>query len=455
MLQSLPPLARRLGAFIGEAFLGRARGGSDPPARRSPLALLALAVAALVGALVAGCGGGAQGGADPQQIASVAPAPPGAAALPPLARGTLLQERWSAYPRLIRLAHQADAARNGRIVASLTQNVGGVWQAAFHASDDGGASFAPLGALLDGGFAKGLCCGTLFELPRDVGTLPAGTLLYSASEGADVPGTVMEHPLYRSDDGGASFARMPGAVCGRSAVPRIPGGATGVWEPEFLVAADGSLACVYSDESEPGKSQVLKLTRTSDGATWSAPRVIVAGALPSDRPGMAVVRMLPGGRYLMSFESCSSAQHDCALRLKFSDDGLDWGPLGDLGARPRTAAGQFFRHAPTHAWMAVPGQPQGAIVLVGQLMATSAPGVDDQGSGRVLMVGSAVEGAADWRLVDAPIGLPVAPLQTDWCQNYSTALLPSADGTQLLMLQTDLDADGRCLARFGQGSLAR
>ena len=348
----------------------------------------------------------------------------------------------------------SDPRRNGRIVASLTENVGGAWQAGFHASSDDGLTFARVGTLADPEFAKGLCCGTLFEVPQAVGGLAAGTLLYSASIGADSEGAFMAHRIYRSDDGGASFRPIDGATCGRESVPRRVGApGSGLWEPEFLVAADGSLACIYSDETEPGKSQVLKLTATSDGTTWSAPRVVVAGPAPSDRPGMAGVRKLPSGLYAMVFEHCSTARLDCAARLMFSTDGLDWGALGALGIRPQTAAGQYFRHAPTLAWSGAPGRANGAFALIGQIVAGDGAGIDVSGNGRVLLLNDRADGGGDWRLVAAPIGLASAPQATNWCQNYSTPLLPSRDGTQILMMQTDSTDDGGCLARFGRSAL--
>jgi hypothetical protein len=391
------------------------------------------------------CGGGDDGA--PARAAPLA-------APTPVDRGTLLQATWSAYPRLVRLEHQSDTRRNGRIVASLTEHAGGRWQAGFHASSDDGATFARIGALVDAEFAKGLCCGTLFEMPQAVGALPAGTLLYSASIGADTPGAFMEHRIYRSDDGGASFRRIEGATCGRSSVPRTVGAlGSGIWEPEFLVAADGSLACIYSDETEPGKSQVLKLTATSDGTSWSPPRVIVAGPAPSDRPGMAGVRKLPSGRYAMTFETCSTARLDCAAHLMISTDGLAWGALGELGTRPQTAAGQYFRHAPTLAWTGAPGRATGGFVLIGQIVAGDGAGVDVSANGRAFLLNERADGGGEWRLAAAPIGLASAPQASNWCQNYSTPLLPSPDGRQILMMQTDSTAQGGCEARFGRGPL--
>jgi len=401
--------------------------------------------------LVSGCGGG--GGDGGAKVADGKAA--AAASLATVPRGTLLQTTWSAYPRMVRLSHQRDPSRNGRIVASVSEFERGALQVGFHASDDGGATFRRLSTLQDAGFAAGLCCGSLYELPRAVGALPAGVLLFSVSVGHERAGTTMTQPIYRSDDGGASF-RPLSASCGTAARVREPGRpGTGVWEPEFYVAADGSLVCVYSDETTPSGSQVLQLTRTEDGIVWSEPRVIVAGMHADDRPGMAVVRRLPDGRYLMSFELCGPAVPACVARLLVSSDGLDWGPPAGMGMRPQTALGQFFRHAPTIAW--APGSPgtPGVLTLIGQLLSDGSGTGIDPASGRALLVSDSGQPTGPWRIAPAPIGLAASPRESNYCQNYSTALLPSEDGQQLLALQTDLDAQGGCQARFGVSVLSR
>ncbi len=411
--------------------------------RTARLSLLMLTCAA-----VASCGGGGGGGSTP-------PPPPPPPPPPAASRGTLLQDVFSVYPRMVRLAQQADSTKNGRIVASVTQDIAGVWQAGIHSSSDGGATFTRIGAVLDSEFQKGLCCGTLFELPQAVGTIARGTLLYSASIGADVAGSLMEHRIYRSTDSGVTWARIDSVNCGRSTVPKVVNAVgSGLWEPEFFIAGDGSLACIYSDETQPGSSQVLRLTKTSDGSMWSAPVTVVRGPSANDRPGMAVVRRLPSGKYFMSFEACSLAGLDCTVRTKLSDDGLNWGALGTLGTRAETASGQFFRHAPTHTWTAVAGQPNGMIVLVGQILVGTNGTPDAAGNGKSLFVNTSGDGSGPWKLAAAPLALPTPPLATNFCQNYSTALLPSIDGTQLLMLQTDGAADATCRARFGSGAVS-
>ena len=66
-----------------------------------------------------------------------------------------------------------------------------------------------------------------------------------------------------------------------------------------------------------------------------------------------------------------------------------------------------------------------------------------------------VNDSGDWSVMAAPIGLPVAPLVANWCQNYSSPLLPSLDGARILVMQTNATGEGGCVARFGEGVLAR
>ena len=104
-------------------------------------------------------------------------------------------------------------------------------------------------------------------------------------------------------------------------------------------------------------------------------------------------------------------------------------------------------------WLPQPGRDTGALLLIGQLVAVDGGGVEAASSGQSMWVNDRGDGSGPWRLVGAPIGLAAAPASGNWCQNYSTALLPSNDGTRLHMLQTDFGDDGRCLARYGSGAM--
>src|SRR4051812_28832143 len=96
--------------------------------------------------LASGCGGG--GNAEVVQSAAAVAVQASA-----VARGSLLQSGWSAYPRLVRLSHQSEPTRNGVIVASVTEMIGGSGRAGFHVSRDDGASFGRIGTLVEDDFA--------------------------------------------------------------------------------------------------------------------------------------------------------------------------------------------------------------------------------------------------------------------------------------------------------------
>ena len=93
------------------------------------------------------------------------------------------------------------------------------------------------------------------------------------------------------------------------------------------------------------------------------------------------------------------------------------------------------------------------LLLIGQIVAGASGVVDGPTNGRVEFFNERADGSGAWHLQASPIGLPGTPLYSNWCQNCSTPLLPSADGLRLLLLlQTDRALDGDCRARFGWGA---
>jgi hypothetical protein len=393
--------------------------------------------------LLSACGGSSAIAAAP-----VAATPPAAA---PTTRGTLLADVFGAYPRLVRQSHHQNPALNGRIVTSMSSTENGQSVGAIYGSRDDGKTFSRLGAISDPELKHGMCCGTLYELPVKIGALPAGTLLFSASVGAERVGTAMENRIYHSADGGVTWTYL--SLCGKGRIPKTMARPSGIWEPEFAIAAGGELACYYSDETMDGHSQILVQVTSRDGVSWSAPQTIVAGDDPNARPGMPIVRKLPSGSYLMTYENCYGGPLDCALRAKRSADGLNWGAANDPGFRLESASGQFFRHAPTFTWAPVAGQPNGVLIAIGQILVDKNGVPDASGNGKVMFTNTSADGSGPWRVVPAPLALQSPPLKTNWCQNYSSPLLPSVDGKSLLMLQTDGGEDQSCRTRFGSTAL--
>ena len=146
--------------------------------------------------------------------AAVAPATATGSAAPPggAENGTRLMAGVALYPRAIRLEHAGEA--NGTIIASVVTFSGDVGHGAIFSSIDDGRTFQRIGTVSDPGAAEGLCCSTLYELPRQVGDLPAGTLLWSASVGqqADPATRRMTLPVYASTDRGRTWEHVSTAA---------------------------------------------------------------------------------------------------------------------------------------------------------------------------------------------------------------------------------------------------
>lgn len=342
------------------------------------------------------------------------------------ATGNVLRDDTGLYPRAIRLAHNGSA--NGRILSSVVTFSGNNGLGAIYESTDSGASFHQVGTVGDPEAAngQGLCCSTLFELPQQVGSLPAGTLLWAASVGQDEADRRMALRVFKSNDVGRTWSYLSTIA--------TAGSTGGLWEPEFSVDSSGHLVAHYSDETDPAHSQKLMAARTSNGQTWTGHHATVISSLATDRPGMAVVRKLGNGTYFMSYEICSaSGQYQCVVHYRTSPDGWDWSGGAALGYRPETSDGKYFKHAPTVAWAPQAGNPLGRLFLIGQVLYNK-DGSVAAGSGRTVWVNSA-GGSGTWREIAAPV--TVESKVVDYCPNYSSALLPSADGNNLLEIATD------------------
>ena len=340
------------------------------------------------------------------------------------ADGTLLQGG-TLYPRVVRLSHGAKAVR-GQLIASA----GPIFR-----STDNGATWTQISVVTPIAGTTIRCCAGLYELPQAVGKLKAGTLIYAASY---LQGGTPAIQVYISKDHGATWKYKGTPVIGGSTT-----GPHGLWEPAFELANDGTLVMFWSDETDPCCSQKLAQIRTSDGVTWRDQANTVRSAAPGDRPGMITVSKLPGGHFFMSYELCGA--NGCTVYSRTSTDGWNFGDPANLGSVVKTATGQTLQHAPLNAWSASPLSANGAILLVGQVM-KEANGTVSASNGQVVFVNTATDGAGPWRAIDAPVHVPTA--YDNYCPNYSSALLPAADGSSLLELASDYDAGGTCRTWF-------
>jgi hypothetical protein len=377
-------------------------------------------------------------GGSPSASASVTGSPVRASAS---ATGALLRPTTGLYPRAIRRSHAGPA--DGRIVASVVAFAGNSGQGAFYESTDQGATFTQVGAAAPAGSANGggLCCGSLLELPQQLGDLPAGTLLWAASVGANAPDRRMSLQVWKSADVGRTWSYLSSCA--------VAANTGGLWEPELSIDGAGRLACYFSDETgQPAHSQVIRRAASSDGVSWSAPVDTVVGATSTLRPGMPTVRQVPGG-YLMAYEVCSTdGSYGCAAFLRTSVDGANWGSAANLGTRISTADGRYFAHAPTISWLDN-GTANGRLLLVGQML-YNADGTVAPGNGSTILVNTE-KGTGGWFEVPAPVSVP-APY-ANYCPNYSSALLPAVGGASVLEIATSYADDGACKPYFATGSV--
>ena len=365
----------------------------------------------------------------------------------PEVASTLLRDSVGLYPRVIQLAHGktesegAGDAANGRILASVVTFEGGDGLGAIYESTDGGKSFAQVGTVADPKAAggRGLCCATLYEVPQQVGETQAGTLLWAASVGQD-SGSARRMALrvWQSTDVGRSWRYLSSCA----AAPN----SGGLWEPEFSVDKKGRLVCHFADETEqPRYNQLLaKVVSEDGGKTWGEKKYTVAASNAGYRPGMPIVRRLPNGRFLMTYEICAlPGQYNCAVFYRRSQNGDDWGNPAELGTRIASNTGAYFTHAPTFTVSL-----DGKLLLVGQLL-NNEDGSLAEGSGQTLMVNLA-NGEGSWFEVPAPAKVPEA--FNNYCPNYSSPLLPLGGGKRVLELASDYEG-GPCKTFYATGAV--
>jgi hypothetical protein len=371
-------------------------------------------------------------------LTGLLPGPARATDINPVASGSLLRNDTGLYPRAVQLRYSG--AANGRIIASVvtfgpTGGVGAIYQ-----STDSGVSFTQIASISDPAAATGLCCATLYELPQQVGALPAGTLLWAASFGQDASNRRMSVRVWKSTDAGRTWSFL-------STVRTAPN-TGGLWEPEFSVDSAGRLVCHYADETNSAHSQALVRSVSTDGVTWGAPLKTVASSTFGHRPGMPTVRRLPTGPYVMVYEVCGvPGQYDCAARWRVSADGSNWGTVTDLGPILRSMEGRYFAHAPVLAWRAN-GTERGQLMVTGQQLLES-NGAQSVDSGARVFVNTE-GGYGNWYSLIAPVRVP-APAN-NFCPNYSPALLPLDDGA-LFEISTDYDGS-ICKPYFARGPAA-
>lgn len=201
---------------------------------------------------------------------------------------------------------------------------------------------------------SGISMAHIYELPTQVGDMPAGTLLYT---GNSVNYSKKSHvAVWRSFDCGYTWQEY---------VIIAEGGGTreGVWEPFMhYEPKDGYLYCFYSDDSDPSHDQKLVYKRSLDGKNWSTATEVCAFEEQKDRPGMFIMTKLGNGLYFSVYEYFGSHRGD--VYYKVTGDVSSWSP-STPGTKLQTADGYALSGAPSCVWTPAGGK-NGVLIVSGK-----------------------------------------------------------------------------------------
>lgn len=369
----------------------------------------------------------------------------------------------ASYPRLIRVVN--DNSANDTLLATFAKRFqGSPTVLPIYRSTNGGTSWSQVSTLASHTSGWDLEAPVLYEVPHTAGGLTAGDILAAGTAWKLGDYTTQKVEVFRSTDRGSTWTWLSNCVT-TSSEPNTIG--HGIWEPWFLQTPSGTLACFISDERPSNGStnnQIIgHFTSTNGGQTWTS-TITPDVAFPSDnlaRPGMQTIAALPNDTFLMSYEMCrdaTDADHACQVYFKTSPDGLNWGMASNPGTLVQTADGRQLLHTPYITWTSA-GGPNGTVLLSGQRVGTGTTGnYTVQGeSGKVVFANTNL-GVGAWHELTAPISVdptggynPGEPS----CPGYSSPILPSPDGQELLYLAGTwiAGAGNQCEIRIGRASL--
>jgi len=270
--------------------------------------------------------------------------------------GTPATIYYPVYPSIVELQYQKNEADNGKLLAILefsssnnTSTTGSVWE-----STDKGENWKIIARpreMIDRSI-KGVSMAHIYELPEQVGDMPAGTILYS---GTSVNYDRKSHiAIWRSFDAGYTWEEY-------TVVAKGGGLGEGVWEPfTWYEETDGYLYCFYSDDSDPKHDQKLVFKRSKDGEEWSDVYHVCAFDNSKERPGMLSMTKMGNGEYFAVYEYCGSK--GCHIYYKTTKDITSWNP-SDPGT-PLAVGSYSIGSAPWCVWTPVGGEC-GTLIVTG------------------------------------------------------------------------------------------
>lgn len=273
--------------------------------------------------------------------------------------GSTTAVRTAHYPSVIELQHNGE--NNGKLIGifclgDTPQDGSRATASCVVESSDRGATWKVIARpheTLDPSIT-GISMAHIYELPEQVGDMPAGTLLYS---GNSVNYSKKSHiAIWRSFDCGYTWQEY---------VIIAEGGGTreGVWEPfVYYEEKDGYLYCFYSDDSDPAHDQKLVYKRSRDGKSWSEATEVCAFEEQKDRPGMLIMTKMGVGPYFLVYEYFGSHRGD--VYYKIAGDITYWDP-DSPGTKLQAPDGYALSGAPSCIWSPAGGK-NGVLIVSGK-----------------------------------------------------------------------------------------
>lgn len=298
---------------------------TPPPVRANARHLRRTILAALAGALLL---------IAPMLPASTVTTGNGSLVYSPPA-GSAFDPAGTTYAKIVSLKN--NGSHNGELLVTYDQlvYVDGVQVYPIYRSTDDGASWTHVTNVVPSDdFPNETLTSQpfLYELPQQVGSMPAGTILLAGMIMPD-DRSASRIVIYRSFDRGSTWELLSTVDTGGPAEydPSSSSTTTTVWEPALNLDPQGNLVTYYSDERQKadGVLQAVVYRRSTDGGqTWSPVVNVAAPTNQSDRPGMITVTQLPDGRYLATYEVVNRPSVNQNSAPVYVQDLTGWADLG-------------------------------------------------------------------------------------------------------------------------------
>lgn len=271
----------------------------------------------------------------------------------------------ASYARTLLLEHNGE--NNGKLyttfetwdTAAVGMNHGPTFP--IYESTDSGITWKKISEVSDAHASSGDGLreqGFLYELPQQIGDMPAGTILLAVNCFPEIE-YIHNIELYKSNDLCRTWTYVSTIAVGGAYGGGMIWESQGIWEP-FLMVANNKLICYYADEQNDSHNQMIVHRTSEDGVNWSDTTIDVA--LGELRPGMPVVAKMGNDKYILVYEMYN--MEDDQIHFKISANPENWGDSSDPGQKVNYYKGDAPGSQPYIVWIAS-GGPNGTLVLSG------------------------------------------------------------------------------------------